>query len=33
MAALTAAPGVNLAVMNKAGNTPLHVAAEKGILG
>ena len=33
MAALTAVPGVNLAIKNTDGNTPLHVAAEKGILG
>jgi len=30
MAALTAAPGANLAIKNNAGNTSLHVAAEKG---
>ena len=32
MAALTAVPGVNLAIKNKAGDTPLHIAAKKGIL-
>ena len=30
MAALTAAPGLKLAIKNKAGNTPLHIAAEYG---
>ena len=32
MAALTAVPGVNVAIQNKDGNTPLHIAAEKGII-
>lgn len=32
MAALTAVPGANLSIKNAAGDTPLHIAAEKGIL-
>ena len=32
MAALTAVPGVNLAIQNNAGNTSLHIAAEWGII-
>ena len=32
MAALTAVPEADLAIKNNAGNTPLHVAAEKGII-
>ena len=32
VAALTAAHGANLAIQKTDGNTPLHVAAEKGII-